>query len=188
MADEERKKKNAERQRRWRERHPPTEEDLKRAAERAAKRRLENPERVAESNRRYYQKHREDILEYQKQYNAEHPEKNIEWIKNHPDNVKNNRLKSHYGIDLDWYNETLSKQGNGCAICGTKEPGGAATNGYFHVDHDHETGKPRGLLCHACNTSLGGFKESTDLLQKAIDYLKSFLICSGSSAVRTPHL
>jgi hypothetical protein len=55
------------------------------------------------------------------------------------------------------------KQNDLCAICGDKK--------VLQVDHDHETGRIRGLLCVTCNTALGKFKESTEMLQRAIEYL-----------------
>lgn len=62
----------------------------------------------------------------------------------------------------------LAAQGGACAICGGPPLG----KGVYHLDHDHETGNVRGLLCHACNTSLGGFRDDPELLRKAIAYLE----------------
>ena len=64
----------------------------------------------------------------------------------------------------------LESQGNRCAICGTTEPGGRYNK--FHVDHCHETGKVRGLLCHRCNYALGYFQDNPQNLQNAIQYLE----------------
>ena len=61
----------------------------------------------------------------------------------------------------------LEKQNHVCAICGNKD-----NNKKLAVDHCHTTGVIRGLLCSACNTSLGKFKDSVELLQNAIQYLK----------------
>lgn len=66
------------------------------------------------------------------------------------------RLKTKYGITIEDYDRILQTQG-GCAICGTKTPGG---RGRFHVDHDHITGKIRGLLCSGCNTKLGWYERN----------------------------
>ena len=60
--------------------------------------------------------------------------------------------KRRHGIEHGEYERMLHEQGGLCAICGTDEPNSA---GSFHVDHDHETGKVRGLLCNRCNTRLG---------------------------------
>jgi hypothetical protein len=69
------------------------------------------------------------------------------------------------------YESTLKEQGGVCAICGTDTPGGRGT---FHADHDHSNGKPRGVLCHYCNVALGNFRDNTDLLKSAIDYLNKY--------------
>jgi len=64
--------------------------------------------------------------------------------------------------------ELREHQQNRCAICDASEPGG---QGDFHVDHDHATGKVRGLLCSRCNTSLGLYRDSPERLRRAADYL-----------------
>ena len=63
----------------------------------------------------------------------------------------------------------LANQNGKCAICATTEHRG---RGNFYVDHDHSTGKIRGLLCNPCNIALGMFRDSIDTLKKAISYLE----------------
>ena len=98
------------------------------------------------------------------------------WREANPDRNYRNQarahLKSTFGITLDDYDRMLADQGGGCAICGAKTPGGYGKR--FHVDHDHETGKIRGLLCHYHNTGLGMFGDDPSQLQAAIEYLKRF--------------
>ena len=79
-------------------------------------------------------------------------------------------LKSEYGLSLEDYNTMLKDQNHKCAICGTDEVD--AFKSLLFVDHDHETGKVRGLLCHHCNTALGKFKDSTEILKQAIAYVE----------------
>jgi hypothetical protein len=67
---------------------------------------------------------------------------------------------------LDLYNAATGR----CQICGATE--GAAGKG-LHVDHDHATRKPRGLLCKACNNGLGMFRDKSELLGAAISYLEA---------------
>ena len=82
---------------------------------------------------------------------------------------RNKIISKAYGITVGDFDQMLEAQGGTCAVCKTGTPGG---NGRFHIDHDHETGKNRGLLCHLCNVSLGGFKDSVALLLSAVDYLR----------------
>ncbi len=79
------------------------------------------------------------------------------------------RLKQKFGIDEKQYDSMLQEQGGVCAICGTAEYN--SKNHRLAVDHDHATGAIRGLLCSMCNTSLGGFRDSPELLKRAADYL-----------------
>lgn len=69
------------------------------------------------------------------------------------------------------YDERLAAQGGACAICRGTHPG---RKGIFNmsVDHDHFTGRVRGLLCANCNKGIGFFKDSRELLAAAIVYLK----------------
>jgi hypothetical protein len=77
-----------------------------------------------------------------------------------------NWLKRSFGISLNEYNSMLDSQGGVCAICGTKE------NRNLAVDHDHNTGKIRGLLCTNCNTAIGSFKDDINIMERAINYMK----------------
>lgn len=76
-----------------------------------------------------------------------------------------------YGITRAEYDLLLEAQAGGCAICGTKV--GGRVHKRMSVDHDHGTGKVRGLLCLACNKGLGRFRDDTELLAKAMAYLKN---------------
>jgi hypothetical protein len=81
-------------------------------------------------------------------------------------------LWEYYKITPDEYMEMHRKQNGVCLICkGTAVGRGKAKN-RLAVDHNHETGKIRGLLCAKCNTGLGLFNDSKQLLVKAIEYLK----------------
>ena len=93
---------------------------------------------------------------------------------NNPERMASERrrgmLKRNYGLTVEQYNEMLESQGNGCAICGS-ETGGRKDVTRLAVDHCHNSGQIRGLLCVNCNNGLGRFKDSIELLEKAIDYL-----------------
>jgi hypothetical protein len=102
-----------------------------------------------------------------------------------PDQWKGYRLKKKFGITLDDYANMLEKQNHRCAICQThiddyvSQCEGSESvyaqrksKQNFSVDHCHDTGKIRGLLCYNCNLMLGNAKDNSDLLLKAIEYLK----------------
>lgn len=74
-------------------------------------------------------------------------------------------LLKKYGLDEKVYAALLEKQSGGCAICGKKDRKRLA------VDHCHKRGAVRGLLCFQCNTGLGKFQDSEQLLLKAAEYL-----------------
>jgi len=78
-------------------------------------------------------------------------------------------LKKKYGMTHEDYEKMLSSQNHRCAICGKNESCSAKRR--LHVDHDHSTGKIRGLLCSNCNTVLAHAKDSTQTLELAIKYL-----------------
>jgi Recombination endonuclease VII len=78
-------------------------------------------------------------------------------------------LSKSYGITEEDYNAMLMSQNYCCAICGTDKPTGKWK--VFAVDHDHETGQVRELLCNECNRGIGLLKDSPELLIKAADYL-----------------
>lgn len=75
-----------------------------------------------------------------------------------------------YGISPEQYLELYKAQGGKCKICGTKLP----DDKYLDVDHDKDTGVIRGLLCNNCNKGLGMFKENTEALRNAANYLEGF--------------
>ena len=78
-------------------------------------------------------------------------------------------LKKMYGITLDEYDELLEKQGGVCAICSQSCP----TGRHLAVDHDHDTGVVRGLLCTRCNIGLGQLRNITNLARSIVYLQKS---------------
>lgn len=80
--------------------------------------------------------------------------------------ARSEKALAAFGLTQDDYLQLLAAQGGRCAICCS------ATSKQLSIDHDHVTGKVRGLLCMACNTGLGQFKDNDDLLCAAINYLK----------------
>jgi hypothetical protein len=79
------------------------------------------------------------------------------------------RLRKEFGITVDDYNNMLEAQNHSCAICKRTDPTGYG----WHVDHCHAKGHVRGLLCSLCNQGLGLFKENSDVMKRAIEYIET---------------
>jgi len=92
-----------------------------------------------------------------------------EWVKaNRSRRLKIMRdwnLKVKYGITPEQFDEMVKAQNGCCKICEKPQ------DRVLHVDHCHETGKIRGLLCSTCNTGIGQFKEDPEIMKKAIEYI-----------------
>ena len=91
-------------------------------------------------------------------------------------NQRDYNLFSSYGIGLAEYNKLLESQEGVCAIC-KKLPSFDSRKKHLVVDHDHDTGEVRGLLCDTCNRGLGLLGDNQQILENATNYLARF---SGS--------
>ena len=116
-------------------------------------------------------------------YGSEPHKKTSYWCKECMKNYKRNKYKTNtkglesvrrqsykrlYGISIEDYERLLEAQNGLCKICG-KEPGHKPLS----VDHNHVTGKVRGLLCSHCNVGIGNLMDNIDIMRKAIDYIES---------------
>lgn len=90
-----------------------------------------------------------------------------------PRRKKDLDLRYKFNITIEEFDAMLTAQGGVCAICGTDEPGGKG-GAYFAVDHNHETGEVRGLLCNRCNRAIGMLDEDPNVLRSAIEYLNKY--------------
>jgi len=112
--------------------------------------------------------------ERQKKLRHEDPAYAFEWEKrNKKRRISNDyefrrNLRRHYSMTMDQYDAILKSQGGVCVICQQE----CNTGRRLAVDHSHETGSIRGLLCGNCNKGLGMFKDSIKLLENAIKYLQ----------------
>lgn len=109
--------------------------------------------RVAEM----YKRNRASRLASQKRWASKNPE----WVK---ENSRRQSLRRKYGITLEEFYNKVESQGGCCLICGVYGK-------KLMVDHDHKTGRIRGIICHNCNMVIGHGKESVEILQKVIKYL-----------------
>lgn len=99
-------------------------------------------------------------------------ERNVKYVKKNPQKVKawkrDSHLRKTYGITLEDYNYMVTEQNGMCAICKKHVDKGLC------VDHNHLTGKIRGLLCRTCNAGLGNFYEDLNLFTEAQSYLRKW--------------
>jgi len=138
--------------------------------------RSRNPTKRLEQNRRHYHRHHDHYLQRNRwRYIVSH-ERRLEIARRAMAKVRatlgkigmrETRLKWKYGISLEDYNRVLAQQGGVCAICGS-HPGRRPLD----VDHDHKTGRIRGLLCESCNKALGLFRDDPSILRKAAEYVE----------------
>lgn len=94
---------------------------------------------------------------------------NKRWAEENKQIIRSGKLTQCYNINLDYYNELFKQQEGRCAICNIHQ---SELTRILSVDHNHETGEIRGLLCGKCNVGLGHYNDNIKLLKKAIDYLK----------------
>jgi len=112
--------------------------------------------------------------DYQREYRRKNPQRNRDSSKRWRDAnkaryQKHNRKQGlkKYGLDQEAFDKLLREQDGRCAICRK------ASDRTLHVDHDHVTGKVRGLLCTRCNPGLGYFQDDPALCRAAADYLEA---------------
>jgi hypothetical protein len=92
----------------------------------------------------------------------------------HPEKARRSKLKSLFGLSQEDYNSMFQAQRGVCGICEKPETILSMNKKdvkKLAVDHCHSTHKVRGLLCHHCNTGIGHFQDSSELLAKAKEYL-----------------
>ena len=125
-----------------------------------------NPDKVKKAQQKYRRSHR-------KQTNATRKE----WYKKNPGYMKkyarseNDRLQKAYGITVEQRDSMLMAQDGRCLICNKTMTKGRDC----HTDHDHISGRVRGLLCCKCNCGLGYFQDNVFIMEKAIAYLKRWM-------------
>jgi hypothetical protein len=118
--------------------------------------RAKDREATKKKDRAYYKANRERILASSRRYRVETGFNRKQHLK-------------RYNLTPDEYQVLLVKQNGVCAIC--RRPPWGKRN-VLMVDHDHETGKVRGLLCSTCNVGLGALHDDAELLRVAIAYLE----------------
>jgi hypothetical protein len=123
----------------------------------------DNKEKIKRQAKEHYLKNKETI-----------DKRNRLWKKNNKNKIKNRYLITNYNISFNEYNKLFESQNGVCAICNKPETfrGNNKKIKFLAVDHNHQSGKVRGLLCMKCNILLGNCEENIIILQKTIEYLK----------------
>ncbi len=140
----------------------------------------QNKEKRVESSTAWREKNKEKVNEYMREYRQEKKTPQQKWKENNRDQIHDSEIKRLYGLSGEDYASILKMQNGLCAICNQPETRASRTPGEtcrLALDHNHTTGQVRGLLCHSCNTGIGKFKESKDLLIRAISYLEFYEEC-----------
>lgn len=138
---------------------------------------LTKKEEKALYDKEYIKLNREKRNAYKKEWRKKNPQKakdyyaNVYKFKEDKERSADNRFKRVYGISLEDYKRMLILQEDRCLICKTHK---SNLSKALAVDHDHITGKVRGLLCGHCNIAIGLLKEDISILKNCIMYLKRF--------------
>src|SRR5712675_1977499 len=120
---------------------------------------IDNPEKVRAKSKRTRKRNREKLNAKAKKKYWKNPkemnEKSRQYYKKNSDKVKGTRILRVYNITLDQYNQMFIEQNGNCAICNRNQSEFLKD---LSIDHCHETGKIKGLLCINCNTAIGSLK------------------------------
>ena len=132
-----------------------------------------NPEDVKANNKAYYEKNKESLKAKHKAYKEKNKDKikaqKKSYREKNREELKDKELKRNFGISLHEYDLMLTEQKGKCGCCGVHQ-NKLTIN--LAVDHDHDTGLIRGLLCHLCNTGIGKLGDNIEGLMKALNYLE----------------
>ena len=135
--------------------------------------RLSNIKNRKEWEAEYRNKHFKEVKENNAKWRMKNQEKVkaaiSKWRKRHPEKERVYKLRHVYNLSIEDFEFLLAAQNYGCKICATDKP---SRHGTFYVDHDHKTGKIRGVLCHKCNTELGLYEKYQQPNPAFDDYLR----------------
>lgn len=110
-------------------------------------------------------------------FRARHPERERANDKAHYHSTKERHrdafLRRTYGVTLPEFEAMVAEQGGRCYLC-RQEPVGLSHCSVLHMDHNHDTNKPRRPICQNCNQGLGKFMDDPELLEAAAAYLREF--------------
>jgi hypothetical protein len=195
------KQQRREAQARWKAKNPGV------AVQRAIEWKQNNVERAKALAKEYRRRNRakltEKAREWRKNNNGKHndinrawnkrnPEKALamrqRWKANNPERVKAIQIKSWlkpYGITQEQYIAIFEAQGRRCKICRTDSP---TSKRKWQIDHCHDTGQIRGILCHNCNVGLGHFRDNPKFMKAAAAHVEEFRQWQQKAKFVTPQV
>ena len=142
-----------------------------------------NPEyraRSIEHGKEWARKNRERHRANNKRWRQENQEYLREYRRKNRHQQRKSWIKLNYGLSWNEYEAMFDAQDGKCAICGSPNPGRGAH--WFDVDHDHRSGRVRGLLCHSCNVGLGAFKDDLEIVRRAVQYMLTLSVAEEGTA------
>lgn len=144
--------------------------------ERRIKQYADNRDQAISDAAKWKRENRERVNKIEKEDREKYPEKYKKWQKDfrdkHRERLQKQAVCRNVGLAVIDYEKMLIAQDNKCAICRCEETRVLREKVMrLCIDHDHKTGRIRGLLCHNCNSGLGKFGDSPDLLTLAAIYL-----------------
>lgn len=132
-------------------------------------------------HKKYYRENREKVLSKTKAWGKENRKRCIEnnrkWKLKNPRRARHHYFKRNYGISLEDFEKLLKGQSGKCAICfiDLVKP---------CLDHDHKTGRIRGVLCPPCNQGIGSLRDSPEFCRNAAKYLEKEVVEFVSKSVK----
>jgi hypothetical protein len=133
--------------------------------------RQKNLERIKSQSRAYYHSHQVERRQKYLDNKAEINAKCRAYYRRNKSQIRNQKLVKTFGITQDAYNEMFLMQNGVCAICKQKGHRHHGIDSLLYVDHCHDTGTIRALLCGRCNKGIGLFLDNPEFLREAADYV-----------------
>lgn len=135
-----------------------------------------NRDKILELRKTYYKANRDKVVAQQKAYYKANRDKMAQYMKEYQSAPEARRrafrgnMRRLYGLTEREYDDMVIASCGRCASCGRMDDGSKALG--IVIDHDHATGRVRGLICHQCNSALGLLEESLERLAELSSYIR----------------
>ena len=146
------------------------EKNKDKIAEAGKEYREKNKDKIAEAGKEYREKNKDKIAEVKKEYYEKNKDKiaevGKEYREKNKDKIKEYRILKTYNLTMEEYEEIYNRQNGCCPLCGKE-----LNSVRVAIDHDHVTGKVRGIMCSVCNSQLGVYEKLNGVAKKIGAYL-----------------